>query len=357
MTWLRKTRPVLIVVGLALAVGSLVGARARSHGDGGESAAKAAEPGAPKAAGGPIIQSGTITKVLVNEGDAVKVDQELYEFDATTQAADLTQAGANVAVYKVKVKEAEQAVKEYGEQIKLAELTVTFAKRKVELAVAYHTLVDKNLEKGFRAQGVKAEDWEDLKKSNPDLYKAKVEWTLALNDLDLAERKLAQLKEIDPQVKADEARAGVTSAEAARAKAQSAVNLCVVRAKTAGTVEHLSIGPGSTLGIGTHAPALLIVPAGPRIVRAEVEAEFAHRVGPELEGKGVTIIDGTDANLTYSGTVRRVATAFLTKRSNADGFLGNDTRVLEVRIEVADAAPAGKPPLFVGKRVRVNLGR
>ena len=32
MTWLRKMRPVLIVLGLALVVGSMVGARALSHG-------------------------------------------------------------------------------------------------------------------------------------------------------------------------------------------------------------------------------------------------------------------------------------------------------------------------------------
>jgi hypothetical protein len=90
------------------------------------------------------------------------------------------------------------------------------------------------------------------------------------------------------------------------------------------------------------------------VVRAEVEAEFAHRVGLDLRGKTVTIVDRTDPKLTYPGGVRRVGTTFLQKRGTEN--LISDTRVLEVVIEVKNSTPAGKPPLRVGQRVRVNLG-
>jgi hypothetical protein len=118
----------------------------------------------------------------------------------------------------------------------------------------------------------------------------------------------------------------------------------------------VKISEGTTLGISSRDPALWLVPAGTRIVRGEIEAEFAHRVGDGLKGKEVTIADHTDPKLTYKGKVLRISDTFLPKRSS-DGLLGNDTRVLEVRIEVVDAAPAGIPPLRVGQRVRVNLGQ
>jgi len=77
---------------------------------------------------------------------------------------------------------------------------------------------------------------------------------------------------------------------------------------------------------GTRVAALWLIPAGPRVVRAEVEAEFARRVGPDIQGKTVTIYDHTDAGLTYTGTVRRPGTMFLPRRGNTDSFLGTDTR-------------------------------
>ena len=61
--------------------------------------------------------------------------------------------------------------------------------------------------------------------------------------------------------------------------------------------------------------------------------------------------------LTYKGTVKRIGTAFLTKRSAADGFVQNETRALEAVIEVTDPAPPNQPPLRVGQKVRVNFGQ
>jgi multidrug resistance efflux pump len=375
MTWLRKMRPVLIGLGVVLAIGSLVGARALTHGSG-DPSAKAADAGPRQASGlyvvgfvdskSPVVeyrlpsvlQSGTVSKVYVKDGDEVKADQPLYEFDTKVQNADLVRATAGVATVRTKVAEADQAVEEHAQQIKFAEQVKAFAEEKVKLAFAYYTFVDKKLEESYKANGTKdPKEIEELKKSSLDLYKAKVDWAIAVNDQSVAKLKVEQLQKINPKVKVDEAVAAVKQAEAEQAKAQLAVDLCVVKAKTDGTVEQITIGPGTTLGIGTRAPALSLIPSGVRVVRAEVEGEFAHRVGPDLKGKTVIIYDHTDAKLTYTGTVTRVGTTFLAKRSNPDSFLGNDTRVLEVLIEVTDPAPPGKPPLYVGKRVRVNLGQ
>src|SRR5207248_2163958 len=83
----------------------------------------------------------------------------------------------------------------------------------------------------------------------------------------------------------------------------------------------------------------------------EVEAEFAHRVTQDMLNRAVTITDHADGKLAYKGTVKRIGTAFLPKRSTADGFIQNDTRVLEAVVEVAEPMPAHLPPLRVGQKV------
>src|SRR6266545_2933939 len=380
MTWLRKTRPILLALGLALGIGVLLGAREITHA-GSNTAAKSADPG-PRSNGGPVVlglvdtdpppvayglppvlQSGTVTKVHVKDGDEITAEMirtgkdALYEFDNTIQKSDVKRAEAAVAYANTKVKEAEELAKQHATNIKIAENAVEAAERKRGLMKQYYELVEATLERGYKLEGKAPETWPELKKSSGDLYKANVEYDTAAHDKILAEQRRDQLKAVDPQVKVKEAQAAVEQAKAELAKAQSAVDLCVVRAKMPGTVEQVSIGSGTTLGVGTRTPALWLIPAGPRVVRAEIEAEFAHRVGADIQGKTVTVSDHSDAKLTYSGVVRRVGSTFLLKRSNAENFLGGDTRVIEAVIEVSAPAPAGRPPLRVGQRVRVNLGQ
>jgi len=221
----------------------------------------------------------------------------------------------------------------------------------------YYRVVEAGLHTLYKTEKIPEVDWPERKKSDSSLYKARVDYETAVNERKLAQQKLEAVQVIDPQVKVKEAQSAVKQAEEQLEKAKMAVELCVVRAKTAGTIEQVTISPGTTIGIGTRSPALWLIPAGTRVVRAEVEAEFAHRVGPELKGKKVTIYDHSDPKLTYEGTVLRLSTSFLPKRFGAENLLGNDTRVLEVVVEVNDPAPHGKPPLLVGKRVRVNLGQ
>jgi RNA polymerase sigma factor (sigma-70 family) len=303
----------------------------------------------------PVLQSGVVVKVHVEDGDEVKADQPLYEFDATIPKSDVKRAETAVATAETKVKEAQELKNEHDANVEFAKSAVAAAERKVALAHSYCTFVDKKLEEVYKAEGFPPDIWAERKKSSLELLKANVDYNTALTEQDLAKLKLEQLKAMNPLVKVDEAKAAVEQAKAELAKAQAAVDLCVVRAKSAGTIEQVSIGPGTTMGVGTRTTALWLIPAGKRVVRAEVEAEFAHRVGLDLRGRTVTIADRTDPKLTYTGVVRRVGSTFLLKRGTTENLRGG-TRVLEVVIEVNDPAPAGKPPLRVGQRVRVNLG-
>src|SRR4051812_21126163 len=107
MTWLRRFRPVLIVLAGLLAVGSLLGARLLATGSGSGTTTPAAEPTNGKGGSGPVVigkvdtnprpvehglppvlQSGEVVKVHVRFGDAVTAGQELYTFDTTIMEAD-----------------------------------------------------------------------------------------------------------------------------------------------------------------------------------------------------------------------------------------------------------------------------
>jgi multidrug efflux pump subunit AcrA (membrane-fusion protein) len=384
MTWLQRARPALFVLGALLLVGSLLGARAltKANGQGNGEQPKTANPAPTAKLSGPIVlgtvdsdpspvpyllppvlQSGTVTKVFVKTGQEVKVNQPLYEFDTSLQKADYESAKAAVAMANTKVDVALEGAKAHAKKIELAEQAVLFAGEKKKMLGDTYNLIKNNLETFWKGQkGPNAQPYSEgeiAKKLADDdkLLKAHAEYVFADRDVIVKEKELAALRAADPQVYVREAQAGVEQARAAENKAQIAINLCTVKAGTAGTIERITIGEGSTLGVGTREYALWLIPAGSRIVRAEVEADFAHRVGKDLEGKEVVVFDNTDPRLTYRGKVLTVGGTFLPKRSGNQSLLGSDTSVLEAVIEILDPAPPGKPPLRVGQRVRVGLGQ
>jgi multidrug resistance efflux pump len=377
MAWWRKARPALYVTGFALAVGCLLGARALTVGtseDKGQKTINRTSPGKltgivvlgtvdsdppPIQYGLPsILQSGTVIRVSVTDGQLVKAGDELYAFDDSIQRGDLEQAKVAVEMARNKVKEAEEARTQHKNKIEILTLTKDAAIQKENTAAKLYHLIEENLKTNFINEKVPEVKWAERLSKNPDLFKANADYADALNVRKRLESELAILQATNVQLLVDQAEIGVKQAKAAEAKAQNAVDLCVVRAKTAGVIEQITISPGSTLGISTRTPAMWLIPSEKRVVRAEIEADFAHRIGNNLEGKEVTICDHTDPKLTYKGTVIRVGSTFLPKRSATEGLLGNDTRVLEATIEVTALPPGDpRPPLRVGQRVRVNFGQ
>jgi multidrug resistance efflux pump len=372
-----RVRPALYLAGAALAVGCLVGARALTAGSGPADAPKtAAPPAGGKAAGGPVVlgtvdsdpppvsyglppvlPSGTVAEVFVRDGQEVKAGEKLYAFDTTVPTRKLEKAAANVAFFKAKVDEATEGVKRHAGEITVMKQALKAANDKRDRSAAYHELVLANLRENRRQNNPNQTDaeFQALLNRNTDLYNANLQYTVALNEAATLQAKLGVLEAADPQVVVREAKAAVEVAEAERREAQSVIDLCTVVARRAGTVEQVKVSEGSTLGVSSRDPALWLIPAGPRVVRAEVEADFAHRVGDDIKGREVTIADHTDPKLTYRGKVLRPGNTFLPKRGEA--LVPSDTRVLEVLVEVLDPAPAGRPPLRIGQRVRVNLGQ
>ncbi len=383
MSWLGRAKPVLVAVGLVALGVSLLGARRLNP----PTAADAPPPGAggaapksalPAGANGqpigtvvlgyvdsdpppvlyslpPAMQAGLVVKVNVREGDAVKPGDELYRFDDTIQQGEVARAVAAIGLAQAKLDEARALVDQHVRKVQLAKIALDGAELAVRQAREAVTLSETNFRKSYKAQGYAEATWEERLGEEPDVFRRRSAYseTLIRREAKKAELEATQAERVDLMAK--EAEAAVGQAKAAEQTARAALDLCGVKARGSGTVEQVTVTPGMVLGIGGRGQGVLLVPDGPRVVRAEVEAEFARKVADKLD-KPVTVFDHTDPRLTYPGVVRRIGSSFLDKRSSGVGLVMNETRVLECRIEVLDSAPAGKPPLLVGQKVRIGFG-
>ncbi len=387
--WLRRAaRPLLFAAGVLLGVGTLVGSRFLAPGAGGADAppadapkGKLLDPAAPaKYGSGPVVlgfvdtdppvvgyglppnmQTGLVAKLFVHEGQTVADGAELFAFDSTVQEATYKRALAAVEVARKDAGVAQQAVGDHQSKIALA-------RQAVEAARTKETLTAESLrvsETAYRQSyvGESPEKVAQRLADEPKLLELRTTKLTAEQERKLKEAELNSLTTSGvPAAMAAKAEAGVLQAEATAGEAKAALDLCVVRARVPGIVEQINVSPGMTVGISSRTTALWFVPAGPRIVRAEVEPDFAQKVtlDPGQKERPVTVYDNTDSKLTYQGVLKRVGTSFLKSRNATDGLMSSESRVLECVIEVADWAPVSvppKPPLRVGQKVRVNFGQ
>jgi hypothetical protein len=110
------------------------------------------------------------------------------------------------------------------------------------------------------------------------------------------------------------------------------------------------VGLGDVLGNGPRQPVLLFCPKGPRIIRVEIEQEFASHIEP---GQPVKVEDDSGGPGTWTGKVLRVSDWFTQRRSVVQEPLEhNDVRTLECIV----ALDAGQPVPRLGQRMRMTIG-
>ena len=304
----------------------------------------------------PALSGATVVGVFVREGQEVKVGDPLFHLDDSVFRFKLDQAeealaGARVEAVKAKVQEADHLA------------VIDLQKLAVSAAETTHKFAKEGLDRGREAFeiGLAANkmlsdaDRDQSRRFKLELLEAeyKVEQAKAAWEKDRKELKRLETKPVDLDVQLTAAKIKGLSAVVAEAKV--VIELTKVKARTAGVVERLTAQPGMTFGPATRQPAMYLVTTGARIVRAEVEAEFAHKINDRI-GQMVTIRNSHNSSQTYEGKVTRLGTIYLPKRGSADTLAVNPTQVLECEIEVLDPAPAGKPPLRVGQPVLVKFG-
>jgi multidrug resistance efflux pump len=167
--------------------------------------------------------------------------------------------------------------------------------------------------------------------------------------LHVEENKLAELRLNDPKLAQRRAGAALRARQGRLEEAQLAVQECELKAPVDGTVLRIQVSKGEMLGKEPKRPAILFCPQAPRIIRAEVEQEFAPRVF--LKQK-VMIEDDTVSGGHWTGQVTRLSDWYTHRRSIIlEPLQQNDVRTLECIITV----DPGQPSLRIGQRVRVKL--
>ncbi len=305
------------------------------------------------------MQVGKIRKV-VPEYTEVQAGTVLIEFDDTLAKIDLAKAENGVKVAEAKLAQAQLQEKLYLFDVELQGIAVKAAKEDWLNAIEAVTRINDKFERLFSInnprtdQPFTAAQKIQVKKDDVDLFKAEIAVQILATKHEAESKKLEKVKAMKPSLLTQEATKSLDLQKAELAKAQYAVDSCLVKAAAPGTVEHVLYGPGAVIYPQTPAP-VVVVPSGSRFVRAEVEPEFAYKLAGS-EGKPVVVYDNNNFTLTYAGTVKRIGQAFMPKRNQGiEAFGANSTKVLEVLIEITDPAPAGKPPLLVNQPVRVSF--
>jgi multidrug resistance efflux pump len=283
---------------------------------------------------------GRVVEVKVREGQRVSAGEVLFRMDDRAPRNDVERAekalktATEQGAEKVRVARAKhakalevqtQAIEAARRGLEAAQIVAAHKRHLVKekaLATVEADAADKLVEKA--AAGVKAEE-------------AKLEALKAEEgDIDLA-AKLADAEVADRKLLLD--------------KAKLALDECLVKAPAEGTVLRLSVQAGDLLGAEAKSLPLVFCPAGPRVVRAEVEQEWADRV---QDGQVATIQDDTSNGNgpAWTGKVVRLSDWMAHRRSILpDPSQFHDIRTLECII----ALDPGQPPLRIGQRVRVAI--
>jgi multidrug resistance efflux pump len=282
-----------------------------------------------------------IVKVLAKEGATVKAGQPLLELDTVLAKLNVDEATAGLARAKSLLAQAEATKSGHGFAVAAQEAAVEakdyeFQSKRIE-AIELQKAVDKNISGAKNQLDAAAEGLKGLERS-----------------IRIEKEKLGLVRSAQPSAKIDEAKAGVELAKVKLEQAEFALKQLKCVSPVDGTIQRLTVTDGMLLGPQTRSAPFTLLPSGKLIVRAEVDQEFASRV---VQNMPATIIDYSNASLTWRGKLSRIAEGFLPKRNNSNSIelltASNEPGVLECIVAVEST---GTHPLRFGQRVRITLG-
>jgi multidrug resistance efflux pump len=349
-TYLRP-RNLALVLGMLILAGSVVGSRLVNSPTRADDAVAAGGDGAARPGRGVVcfgyvdmehgitslypLAPGRVTRVEVRENQEVEAGQVLVRLDDYQARRKVREAEADLVAAQEQLGQARKMPEQHRARLTQQRAAIKAVQHRLEgarlLLTRKRDLVDKQL----------------LHAAEADAAEALVQ---ELQALERAEKsKLAELELNDPSVGVRSACANVSAKEARLDQARRVVEDCALKAPEAGTVLRLLANPGDVLGTPPKQPAVLFCPRGRRIIRAEVEQEFAGRVAID---QVASIQDDATSGTIWRGRVLRISDWYTQRRSiMPEPNQLNDVRTLECLIALDDP----KAPLRIGQRVRVTL--
>jgi multidrug resistance efflux pump len=284
------------------------------------------------------VQPGRVQEILVKEDEAVKAGQILLKLDDRLATYGLHKAEAAVKAAEAQLAEAQKLPQQHAIDLEAQDKAVEGAQAKVNAAAAGASrlaLLTKNLQ----ANPHEAQAAEALQQAAKAAFEAE-------------RKKLEKLRLIDPENKIKEAEAELRAKKAELEQAKYALKECALVAPVNGRVLRILIGRGELVAGDPKQTLIQFVPQETRIVRAEVEQEFASRVH---EGDAAVIEDDSHADIHWKGKVVRISDWYTPRRSIIQEPLRfNDVRTLECIIKL-DLGSGQKEPR-IGQRMRVTIG-
>ncbi len=284
------------------------------------------------------LQPGRVVKVFVQDSDAVSEGAPLFALDDTTAKADVDAAEADLAAAKLQVDQAKLLQPQHQAQIDAQQQVVDARKQEAAAARAKADEADKlNRSETHAVSDEAARAADDQAKAAEATVRAE-------------EAKLHLLQLDDPSIAVRQAESAVQGKRSALLrKAQQGLLECTVLAPAKGIVERIQVGVGEALGPTPQQPAVLFAADGPRIIRTEVEQEWAQHVALN---QSATVGDFSGNGPTWHGRVTRISDWFAHKRSMLlEPLQFNDVRTLECIVTL----DPGQPPVRIGQRMRVTL--
>jgi multidrug resistance efflux pump len=287
------------------------------------------------------VQPGEV-KMVVQEDVPLKKGGLVLKVDDELARVQEEQARVALQSAEKRVQEAELQLEQHKRTVEMQEAAIGVARSKRSVAVEQHKKINRivNIDK---ASG-RPEDVAIAKKMIDEAEAGVKAEEVKLELIKSKRRSLVYM--------AESAKLDVQANAAQLQKAKLVVRQCEVHAPCAGKVLRSGVSVGEVLGPSPKQPILWFCPDGERIVRAEVEQEFATRV---KKGQKVTIEADTLSKdpLTATGTVRSISDWAATRRSTVqEPMQFNDVRTIEVVIALDGEAK--EISSRIGLRVRVK---
>jgi multidrug resistance efflux pump len=282
-------------------------------------------------------QPGRVAEVFVHDDETVKAGTVLFRLDDRPARFLLRQAEQELKEAQLQLDNARKAPQQHEIELSQQRQAIKALEYNIEAERAQLTRLQ-NLQKS------KLGPVEDLEAQTAKVHG--LEASLAAQ-----REQLRKLELRDPAIDVERAQVAVTAKATLVEQAQYAVNECSVKAPADGKLLRVLVNPGEVLGNQPRQPAVQFCLQAPRIIRGEVEQEFAGRVAV---GQVASIQDDRIPGAAWKGKVTRISDWYTHRRSILQEPLQfNDVRTLECIIGL----DPGQPEPKIGQRVRVTLGQ
>jgi len=281
------------------------------------------------------LRPARVEAVLVKENDTVAAGTVLVRLENRLARGRLEEARAALDIARLAVEQVQRRPEEHRLRLAQQNATLKAAQKRLAAARQRSNYRRKLFETNLEAPEPSAE---------AAAHVAELE-ALCQAELD----RLNELKLVDPSLERKRTEVEVRVQEARVQQAEAELHELTLTAPQAGRILRILVRPGDLVGGPTHKPVVYFCPDGPRLVRVEVEQEFAGLLRP---GQDAEIRDDAANEATWHGRVRRVADWFGPQRVVLDEPRPErEIRTVECVIEVQ----TGDAPLRIGQRVRVRI--